>query len=249
MKCPKCGFEQANQHTECIRCGIIFEKYRRFQSFTSNSNILPLENTGKPAETEKPVKKLLLYVEPGINPIYFGGRILIFLLFFIWGWKFILTPMESNYTGNSFWHLVNLPFHEAGHIVFRPFGEFITSLGGSLGQLLMPLICFFVFILKSKDTFAASIALWWFGENFMDLAPYINDARELKLMLLGGNTGRTSPYGFHDWEYILTESGWLHYDHALAHFAYNLGTVLMLISFIWGGYLLFKQYRNLDLPE
>jgi hypothetical protein len=243
MNCPKCDFEQTDQNTECIRCGIVFEKYRKLQSSTSNSNILLLQNTGNP------VKKLLFYVEPEINPIYFGGRILIFLLFFIWGWKFILAPMESNYTGNSFWHLVNLPFHEAGHIVFRPFGEFITSLGGTLGQLLMPLICFFVFILKSKDTFAASIALWWFGENFMDLAPYINDARELELMLLGGNTGHTSPYGFHDWEYILTESGWLHYDHALAHFAYNLGAVLMLISFIWGGCLLLKQYRNLDLKS
>jgi hypothetical protein len=249
MKCPKCRFEQADQHTECIRCGIVFEKYRRFQNSTSNSNILPLKDNKKAVTVENPLKKFLLYVEPAVDPIYFGVRILIFLLFLIWGWKFILTPMESNYTGNSFWHLVNLPFHEAGHIVFRPFGEFITSLGGSLGQLLMPLICFFVFILKSKDPFAASIALWWFGENFMDLAPYINDARELELMLLGGNTGHTSPYGFHDWEYILTESGWLHYDHALAHFAYNLGTVLMLISFIWGGYLLLKQYRNLDLKN
>ena len=123
------------------------------------------------------------------------------------GIKFMLAPLETNYVGESFWHLINLPFHEAGHIIFRPFGRFMTSLGGSLAQLLMPLICLTVFLLKTKDTFAASFCLWWFGENFMDLAPYINDARTLTLPLLGGNTGRTSPYGFHDWEFILKESG------------------------------------------
>ena len=69
----------------------------------------------------------------------------------------------------------------------------MTSLGGSLGQLLMPLICLIVFLIKTKDAFAVSVSLWWFGENFMDLASYINDARARKLMLLGGNTGRNAP--------------------------------------------------------
>ena len=49
--------------------------------------------------------------------------------------------MESKDVLGSFWHLVNLPFHEAGHILFRPFGRLMTSLGGSITQLLMPLIC------------------------------------------------------------------------------------------------------------
>ena len=29
MKCPQCDFEQADQNTECLRCGIIFEKYQK----------------------------------------------------------------------------------------------------------------------------------------------------------------------------------------------------------------------------
>jgi hypothetical protein len=81
----------------------------------------------------------------------------------------------------------------------------------------------------------------------MDLAPYINDARSLTLPLLGGNTGKTSPYGFHDWEFILHESGLTHYDHALARIAYILGTILMTCALVWGGYLLYKQYKNLNL--
>jgi hypothetical protein len=157
--------------------------------------------------------------------------------------------METNYVFKSFWHLVNLPFHEAGHIIFRPFGRFITSLGGSLGQLLMPLVCMAVFLIKTRDTFAASFTLWWFGENFMDLAPYINDARSGTLPLLGGNTGRTSPYGFHDWEFILNEAGLMRYDHALAGFAYKFGSLLMMCALVWCGYILLKQYRQLTQTD
>jgi hypothetical protein len=67
----------------------------------------------------------------------------------------------------------------------------------------------------------------------------------MTLPLLGGNTGRTSPYGFHDWEFILKESGLAHYDHALAHFAHRLGAILMIFALVWGGYILYKQYKSL----
>ena len=123
----------------------------------------------------------------------------------------------------------------------------MTSLGGTLGQLLIPIICLLTFLVKSKDPFGASVSLWWLGENFMDIAPYINDARNQELMLLGGITGREADYGYHDWEFILYEIGLLRYDHALAHIAYTFGIVMMFISFVWAGYLLFKQYQNLDL--
>lgn len=33
---------------------------------------------------------------------------------------------------------VDLVFHEAGHVIFGPFGEFIGILGGSLMQVLIP---------------------------------------------------------------------------------------------------------------
>lgn len=31
MQCPKCQFEHQDQTTECLRCGIVFAKYARFQ--------------------------------------------------------------------------------------------------------------------------------------------------------------------------------------------------------------------------
>jgi len=246
MQCPKCSFEQPDQQAECPRCGVIFEKYRQ------RHESMPQEEPSAAIQAEaalspgKFIKELLFFVEPETNPFIFGGRVLFFLIIFIWGLRFIFTPMESNYVFDSFWHLVNLPFHEVGHIVFRPFGRLMTSLGGSIAQVLMPLICLVVFLIKTRDTFAASFALWWTGENFMDLAPYIDDARSLTLPLLGGNTGQTSPYGFHDWEFILKETKLLRYDHVLAKFAFGLGTALMIGAFAWGGYILYQQYKNLN---
>jgi hypothetical protein len=245
MKCPKCGFEQPGQNPECPKCGVIFDKYLKFigngSSLSSMKNKTPVISDAKWEFT----KNLVLHVKPETNPLIFGGRALFFSIILIWSVRFILTPMDANYAMDSFWHLVNLPFHEFGHIIFRPLGRLMTSLGGSLSQLFVPLMCFSVFLLKSRDTFAAAFALWWFGENFMDLAPYIDDASSLTLPLVGGNTGRTSPYGFHDWEFILKELGLAKYGHVLAHAADKLGSLLMICALVWGGYLLYKQYKNL----
>jgi hypothetical protein len=50
-----------------------------------------------------------------------------------------LTPPESGVV--AFLHLVNLVFHEAGHVIFGVLGRFLGILGGSLNQVLTPAIC------------------------------------------------------------------------------------------------------------
>jgi hypothetical protein len=141
-------------------------------------------------------------------------------------------------------HLINLPFHEAGHVLLSPFGEFMRVLGGTLGQLLIPAICLGTFLLRNRDPFAASAGLWWLAENFMDIAPYIADARSGSLLLLGGVTGRDVP-GYHDWENILGTLNLLRYDTALGDLSYAFGRLLMLAAFAWGGWALVQQWRHL----
>ena len=92
----------------------------------------------------------------------------------------------------------------------------------------------------------SAVGLWWLGENFLDIAPYINDARAGRLPLLGGNTGHSAPYGFHDWAYLLGESGLLPWDHALARGSHLLGAMIMTLALVWGGLLLYRQYRGLN---
>ncbi|WLE98781.1 MAG: hypothetical protein QTN59_08055 [Candidatus Electrothrix communis] len=190
------------------------------------------------------LKNLFFYVPLDVSFISLIGRIIILAVLLIWGWKLIFASIASNAVGKSFLHIVNTPFHEAGHVFFRPFGSFLHSLGGTLGQLLVPLICMVVFLLQTRDTFAASVSLWWFGENFLDIAPYIGDARAGVLPLLGGNFGHSSPYGFHDWEFLLTETGLLRYDQAIARLSHGVGSIIMLLAVAWGGYVLWKTYNE-----
>lgn len=239
--CPNCQYEQSPANTECPKCGIVFEKYYRRLNAPHNKKNSGLNDN---AANDSFFKNVIMHTPDEINTLYLFGRFVALLILFMWGWKFILSSPGSNAAGNSFLHLIDLPFHEAGHFFFRPFGRFLASLGGTLGQLLMPCICLLTLLLKTKDPFGASVALWWLGQNFMDMAPYINDARSLTLPLLGGNTGDSSPYGFHDWEFILTELHLLKHDHRLAALSQGLGTTIMLTSSLWGSAVLIKQYKK-----
>lgn len=127
-------------------------------------------------------------------------------------------------------HLINLVFHEAGHIILAPFGAFMMTLGGSLFQVIIPLVCAWAFWFQQEDRFAAAICLWWAGESLLDLSPYIDDARSLSLMLLGGPAAEVEG---HDWEAILMSLGWLHLDHTIARLAWFSGAALMLGSLMY----------------
>ena len=230
MICPKCAAEQSDDAQACTSCGIVFAKYARHLARQER------------CEAKRQLELESLPIPQSDNDLVFYGRGFVLLLLVWFSWGLIPASISSNAAGQSFLHLINLPFHEAGHIVFRPFGAVLTSLGGSLGQLLMPLICLFVLWFKTKDAFGAGVCAWWLAENLLDIAPYINDARELALPLLGGNFGDTSPYGFHDWEFILSETGLLHLDHTFASIAHVSGSIIMLLALAWCAYWLKRQY-------
>jgi hypothetical protein len=154
-----------------------------------------------------------------------AARLLLVALLAWWTIGFAAHPLDALYIGSSFLHLIDLVFHEAGHIVFAPFGTFMTSLGGSLLQVLIPVVCVISFI-RRDDWFAGAVCIWWAGQNLIDLAPYIADARALRLVLLGGHTG--AEVEGHDWEAILTSLGWLGYDRALGSTAHWVGVLAMV---------------------
>lgn len=239
--CPKCHAERLGGAEECVRCGIIFAKYK---PLAVKAHRLPTPSAFTESKWLLTAKQWLIESDTTSESLTFYGRIAVFLGMVWWGWKFIVTPLETNNTGESFLHLINLPFHEAGHVIFMPFGRFMTILGGTLGQILMPLICLGTFLVKTRDPFGGAVALWWTAESLMDIAPYINDARALDLMLIGGVTGKETDG--HDWNNILTMLNLLERDHWLAHFTYNFGIVLMLGSCFWGGILLLRHYRRLS---
>ncbi len=250
MNCPKCNLAQDDANTICNGCGIVFEKYYKYNPPLKTHNDEMHTSPGSVIQDSQPVehislidraKQKILFVSGDDDPISIAGRALLLLGMAYLSFRLMTSTIASNYAGEIFLHIINLPFHEAGHVVFRLFGSFMTSLGGTLGQLLMPAILTYHFLFRSNNPFGGAACFWWFGENFVDIAPYINDARDGDLPLLGGNFGHSSPYGFHDWEYILTESCLLQYDKVIAKASFMTGTTIMLLALVWAGTLLYRQ--------
>jgi hypothetical protein len=246
MICPKCSFEQADGTGECLRCGVIFAKVHASQTEPvfpdSSQTIEPATAYREPKGRLAWLKERITLVDPEESRLLVAGRALVYLVLLAWGVRLMTSSISSNYVGESFLHLINLPFHEAGHVFFSPFGRFIQVLGGTLGQWLVPFIVLCAFVLKGNP-FGAVVGLWWLGESFLDIAPYMDDARAGQLMLLGGVTG-SEVADYHDWEVILTKLGWMQHDHLIARISFGIGVALMLLSFAWGGYILWRQYKS-----
>jgi hypothetical protein len=249
MVCPKCGFKQTEGNNECNRCGIIFSKYHATKEAAAGPSVRTAGSVRLERERSSPdlwssLAYLVFRVDEDVNVFCFGGRVTVYVFLLFYFLRYLFTSLELAYNVMPFMHLINLPFHEAGHIIFSPFGRFIMFFGGTLGQLLIPLICAVALLLTYGQNFGAAACLWWVGQNFLDVAPYINDARALNLILLGGVTGKETDG--HDWENILRTLGWLKHDHLLAKLAYTTGLLLMILALAWGGFLLYRQFKNLD---
>ena len=249
--CPKCSYQRqakdSSDPNSCPACGIVFSKWLKSQLSAARPVArLEEENSEPNGGVVAFISAWLFYNEEPTSPLVFWGRTALYIVLLVWGWSFIKMDFVLNpfQIGQSFMHNIDLIFHEAGHILFMPFGRFMTILGGSLFQVMMPLIVLFTFLIKNRNPFAASVALWWTGQSLMDLAPYIDDAIDQKLVLLGGRTGADAP-GNHDWGNILIDLDMLEKHREIATFVDSSGTALMLLAFAWGGYMLYRQFGSL----
>lgn len=249
--CPKCQFEEPTDSTECARCGVIFAKVR-----PSRPEPESRQPTNEPTHDEQQTDpwyrrafvRVNLKTQEDVGPFEVVGRGAVLLLLLIWGVKFIATPISTAEINESFMHVVNLVFHEAGHVIFSLFGDFIGTLGGTLGQLLIPLLCCLTFVFKYGNAFGGAATLWWVGQSCLDVAPYAYDARAQDILLLGGVTGSEVP-GYHDWNNILGELGWLQHDHTIGGAFYWLGTLTITVALLWAIAVLYcqlKQFRSVS---
>lgn len=130
----------------------------------------------------------------------------------------------ANTSGFLFIDFANLMAHEAGHFFFSWLGYYTMILGGTLGQLLVPLLCMLAFLRRGETTAVAFCAFWWF-ENFLYIATYIGDARRAALPLVGSEES--------DWTILLTYWGILQHDRAIAGWVNAVGWMGMLATIGW----------------
>lgn len=117
----------------------------------------------------------------------------------------------------------DLIIHEAGHLFFMIFGKFIYALGGTLMQIILPCIIGFYFLRSGYKT-GVQTALFWLGQNLINISVYAADAGVLKLRLLGGS--KVS----HDWLYLLKATGLLEYYAEAGYFFVALACAVFLLA-------------------
>lgn len=172
-------------------------------------------------------------------------KYLLFLIpLFLYSLQFFTLDVNQEVM-NTFIHGPNLIFHEAGHIFFMPFGEFMTILGGSLFQCFFPFSLIFVFLRQEQPSpLGALFALWWTGQNMTDVALYISDASTRSLPLIGGMSEEA-----HDWGNLLTMMNLLEYDHIIALMVHYIGMGCMLLTFLIGLKLIIEKYQVQNLKN
>lgn len=121
---------------------------------------------------------------------------------------------------------VNLLIHEAGHLLFSPFGEMPGLAGGTVLQLLFPL-GFVAYFAARRERFAASVCGLWSAESAMYTAEYMGDANEQVLPLVGGH--------IHDWERLFQQANLLHRAEEIATAVHVLASIgaFVAVFFAW----------------
>lgn len=186
-------------------------------------------------------RESLLDVPDEVPSSHVHARAALLALIAWYGVRLTSMDLPSWEMAGSLIHLPMVPIHEFGHVLFRPLGEFMMLLGGSLFQVALPLVFGGIFLVKNRDPFAASVMLWWSAVAVMDIAPYLYDARSPQHVLL---TGRTGDSGAHDFIDVLGDLGLLNQAQPIGRGAHAFGILMLLIALAWGAWLVWQQYRR-----
>jgi hypothetical protein len=243
--CPKCQYQRREHDAAvhpgvCPSCGIAYLKWQEAQAARELASNDTADEPGvvePAAPLWRRARDYVCFVPGNSSSEAFWFRIALYAVFVVWGARFMLHGNDSLWIGRSFLHNINLPFHEFGHVLFGVFGTFWMILGGSLFQILLPLFPLVYFSVWQRDNFSAALMLWWSGQNFIDVSPYIADAQLRALPLISGSDES------HDWGNLLTMTGTLEFTDYFADLCFTLGVCVMLLAYCWGGCLLLREHR------
>jgi hypothetical protein len=142
------------------------------------------------------------------------GRLFIFFITFYWTYRLLSSTNPWIFLDN-----VNLLIHESGHLLFAFAGELIGFLGGTIAQLIIPLL-FGAYFIYNQKYFESFFCLFWLGDNLVNISIYIKDAQVRSLYLVGG--------GIHDWYTILNQLHILSSSYLIGSIVFYFGMLSLL---------------------
>ena len=246
--CPKCGHAPlpADQSlpAACPACGIVLAKF----------GAAPVRAVHADAGDDEPagfsLADWLFYVPAEVSKLNFYARCAILVAVTLYTVSFFKATdiFYGDIGGHVLWLLIT-PWHEAGHVIFRLFGQFMHILGGTLMQHLFPIVLGYALLVRGRNPFGASLCLWLLGYSVIYTAWYMHDAGDPQGMMLNGQSSAESDG--HDFINIFGYMGgwWLSNATKIGVFVWRIGQGVMLAGLAWGAYMLWLQKSNLsDAP-
>jgi hypothetical protein len=171
-------------------------------------------------------------MQPNYPKIIFAA---VLSIYFLW---IAYDPTQGSFLDN-----VDLPIHETGHLLFRPLGEFMGVAGGSVFQVIFP-AAFMVYFIWNEKYYSAAVVLFWVGQSILNVYVYAADAVVMQLVLTSGMTG--SEGSFHDWNYLLTETGLIGSTKTIAGIIRLAGALVIISAGVISAYYAFHPSDEIE---
>jgi len=243
--CPKCGHSPlpADQAlpAACPACGLVLAKF----------GAVPQRAVTEEIDDDAPkvgfLARWLLHVPDEVNKTNWYGRCAaLFVLTLYTGKIFHDTDIFYGDIGGWFLGKIILPWHEAGHVIFRLFGHFMSILGGTLGQHLFPIVLGAALLVKRRDSFGAALAFWLLGYSVIYTGWYMHDAGDPQAMMINGQSSAETDG--HDFINIFSDMGgwWLLHATTIGVVVGRIGEAMMCMGLGWGAWMAWLQKSNLS---
>lgn len=148
----------------------------------------------------------------------------------------VVNPNNLLLSGLQF---IDFGVHEVSHLIVFFLPSILVAAAGSIGEIGFTILIL-IATLKAKAYFACIFACLWIMLAMHSVGHYMADARAQAIPLVGpGETVK------HDWNYVFSQLGWLHYDTAIGGAFSAIGSAIGILALGFGLYLIVKKvYGN-----
>jgi hypothetical protein len=115
--------------------------------------------------------------------------------------------------------------------------------GGSVFQVIFP-AAFMVYFIWNEKYYSAAVVLFWVGQSILNVYVYAADAVVMQLVLTSGMTG--SEGSFHDWNYLLTETGLIGSTKTIAGIIRLAGALVIISAGVISAYYAFHPSDEIE---